>query len=200
MQSVSLKISVLLFLASQLVLLSSCSKPEPQPKPPTYLRLEVKKPVYITCDDKTLPFVFQYPQDCKLVSMESKQRDMRWLNLDCGKYGFEINISALELHSRKDLHKAINDCFTFLKRHEKLSGGIVQQDYIAPEKKVYGTMFEIKGRDVVSPCQFYLTDSSKHFVRFALNCKSIPNNDSLAPYIDRLKEDLKHLINTFSWR
>ena len=116
------------------------------------------------------------------------------------KYNFEINVSYFNLTSKSDLKDAVNDCFTFINRHEKLSAGILQQDYKNQERRVFGTAFELKGRDVVSPYQFYLTDSTRHFIRFALNNKIAPNNDSVSSVVKRLKEDMQHIINTFEWK
>jgi gliding motility-associated lipoprotein GldD len=54
--------------------------------------------------------------------------------------------------------------------------------------------------EAASPFQFYLTDSTKNFVRGALYFNTVPNNDSLAPVIDFLKQDIIHMIETFRWK
>lgn len=178
----------------------ACQNNVEQPKPPTYLRIEVKAPIYTLFDNKELPFVFEYDKGADIEFLQSKDKNMTWFNIDEKKYNFEINASYFKINSRKDLQEAIDDCFTFLNRHEKLSAGILQQEYRNEEKKVYGTAFEIKGRDVVSPYQFYLTDSVNYFVRFALNNKILPNNDSNAVVIEQLKKDMQHMVNTFEWK
>jgi gliding motility-associated lipoprotein GldD len=61
-------------------------------------------------------------------------------------------------------------------------------------------LFDIRGVNVASMYQFYITDSSKHFIRGALYFDHAPNNDSLAPVIEFLKADIDHLIETFTWR
>ena len=58
----------------------------------------------------------------------------------------------------------------------------------------------IEGVEAASPFQFYLTDSVDHFVRGALYFNVVPNNDSLAPVIDYLKDDMRHMIETFEWK
>ena len=47
--------------------------------------------------------------------------------------------------------------------------------------------------------QFFLTDTSKHFLRGALYFDATPNEDSLSIVNKFLIEDVKHLINTFKW-
>lgn len=183
-----------------MLIFAACEKVPEQPKPPTYLRLDVKKSEYIRFENKDLPFVFEYPKDCRIERLESKNKNTYWFNLNVEKYNFEINVSYFNLTSKSDLKDAVNDCFTFINRHEKLSAGILQQDYKNQERRVFGTAFELKGRDVVSPYQFYLTDSTRHFIRFALNNKIAPNNDSVSSVVKRLKEDMQHIINTFEWK
>ena len=54
--------------------------------------------------------------------------------------------------------------------------------------------------DVATPFQFYLTDSTTHFLRGSLYVKSKINQDSLAPVYEFLKRDAMHMINTFQWQ
>jgi gliding motility-associated lipoprotein GldD len=67
-------------------------------------------------------------------------------------------------------------------------------------RKVYGLVYEINGLGTASPYQFYLTDSTRHFLRGALYFDVIPNNDSLAPVITYVKTDIQHLIETLRWK
>ena len=65
--------------------------------------------------------------------------------------------------------------------------------------KVYGNVMNIEG-DVATPFQFYLTDSTRHFLRGSLYVKAQINTDSLTPVYDFLKTDAMHMINTFEWK
>ena len=69
-----------------------------------------------------------------------------------------------------------------------------------PESRMWGQTYEIYGKDVATPLQFWITDSVNRFVRAALYFDGTPNNDSLQPVIQYLKEDAMHLINTFAWK
>lgn len=192
-------IKVLLF-AAVVCLFYQCDNAPQMPKPSTYLRLDIKPSDYVQFNRKDYPFVFEYPDCATVEELDSKDKSIKWFNLNFKDYNFTVNMSLLPINTDTSLNTAVNDCYKFLKRHEKLSGGIIQQDYKNNEKKIYGTVFDIKGKDVVSPYQFYLTDSVKYFVRGALNCNVVPNNDSCSAVIKQLKEDLTHLINTFEWK
>ncbi|MBR4738466.1 MAG: gliding motility protein GldD, partial [Bacteroidales bacterium] len=78
--------------------------------------------------------------------------------------------------------------------------GVEEQGYEDAKNKVYGTVYYLKGTKVASTCQFWLTDSSRHFLRGALYLNITPNNDSLAPVIDYMQADIEHLVETLRWR
>jgi gliding motility-associated lipoprotein GldD len=53
---------------------------------------------------------------------------------------------------------------------------------------------------VASAVQFFITDSTEHFLRGSLYFNCRPNRDSLNPVIDFLREDILHLIETTEWK
>ncbi|MBR1774932.1 MAG: hypothetical protein IJ759_05345 [Bacteroidales bacterium] len=191
--------TILLFFTA-ICLFTACDNPPQMPKPSTYLRLELLNPNYIAFNDSEYPFTFSYPDYAQIQKLDSPNKNIKFFNLFFEKYNYVANVTYLPLMADTTLWASVNDCYRFLKRHEKLSGGIVEQNYSNQEKKVYGTAFEIKGKDVVSPYQFYLTDSVNYFVRFSLNCNFVPNNDSCGVVIEQLKSDLNNIISTFEWR
>ena len=84
-------------------------------------------------------------------------------------------------------------------KHIPKASDIKEIPYSNKEHKVYGLVYDIRGSGAASPFQFYLTDSSLHFLRGALYFNMIPNNDSMAPVIDFIEEDMNHLIETLQW-
>jgi gliding motility-associated lipoprotein GldD len=54
--------------------------------------------------------------------------------------------------------------------------------------------------EVPSQFQFYITDSTRHFLRGALYFPTATKNDSLAPIINYIKQDMIHLLNTTRWK
>ncbi|MDY3976860.1 MAG: hypothetical protein SOY91_00840 [Candidatus Onthomorpha sp.] len=182
------------------ITLASCIEQPPVPKPKTYLRLGTPEPQYVLFRDQTMPFEFEYPDYGKIIPIKSDDRASKWFNISFDCYGFEANVSYIPIKNDTALAYMVNDCYTFLDKHKKFSSGIIERQYENTEKQVFGTAFEIKGSEVVSPYQFYITDSSRHFLRLALHCKTAPNNDSLSAYIKRIQTDLEHLISTFSWK
>jgi len=64
---------------------------------------------------------------------------------------------------------------------------------------MYGRIYEILG-NTASQIQFYVTDSTKNFVKGALYFNTTPNYDSILPAIAYLKKDIVHLMETMSWK
>lgn len=85
-------------------------------------------------------------------------------------------------------------------KHIPKASSIENKQYENHQSQVYGLTYSILGVAAASPFQFYLTDSVDHFVRGALYFSTVPNNDSLAPVINFLKEDINHMIETFEWK
>lgn len=56
------------------------------------------------------------------------------------------------------------------------------------------------GGNTATANQFFVTDTTKHFLRGALYFDATPNADSLSIVNDFLKKDLEHLINSLKWR
>ena len=70
--------------------------------------------------------------------------------------------------------------------HTIKADAINEKIYINPSQKVYGTIYYIQG-NAASSIQFFLTDSTKHFLRGALYFNETPNIDSLQPVIDFIR-------------
>jgi gliding motility-associated lipoprotein GldD len=64
---------------------------------------------------------------------------------------------------------------------------------------ITGIFFKVGG-NAATARQFFVTDSTKHFLRGALYFDSTPNADSLGVVNDFLEADMKHLINTLQWK
>ena len=85
-------------------------------------------------------------------------------------------------------------------KHISKATGIRDSLIINKERNVYGLVYFLDGEGVASPLQFYLTDSTEHFMRGSLYFNVIPNNDSLQPVIDFITDDVRHLITTLEWK
>lgn len=98
-----------------------------------------------------------------------------------------------------NLESILKEAYDYAYSHSIKADAITEQPWQNREKKVYGILYEIKG-NTASSIQFFLTDSTKNFLRGALYFSAEPNADSLAPVIQFFREDIIHMVETFKWK
>ena len=57
-----------------------------------------------------------------------------------------------------------------------------------------------KMQTAASHAQFYLTDSTRHFLTGALYFNTKPNFDSLYPAIHYVRKDIRRIMETLRWQ
>lgn len=179
-------------------LVASCDNQEYYPKPRGYFRIDLPEKQYRTFDS-IFPYSFQYPQYATISFDEYTRKNPYWMNLDYPKFKGRIHISYKPLQDY-NLYVLTEDARSMAFKHAPKAMGIKESLYANPQHNVYGMTYEIQGKDAASPYQFYLTDSTNHFIRGALYFNVIPNNDSLQPVIDLITQDIKNLFDSFAWQ
>lgn len=185
-------------IVSAILMIVSCNNQEYYPRPKGYLRIDLPEREYRTFDS-TFPYAFQYPQHAKITFDEYTRQNPYWMNLDYPQYKGRIHISYKSLDDYA-LYTLTEDAREMAFKHAPKAIGIKESVFTNPQKDVYGIAYQIQGKDAASPYQFYLTDSTKHFIRGALYFNVVPNNDSLQPVIDLISQDLEHLVTSFRWK
>jgi gliding motility-associated lipoprotein GldD len=176
--------------------IASCSD-NYTPKPRGYFRITLPEKQYVLLDS-VFPYTFEYPVYAKITPDEMSPDQKNWINIVYPQFKGKIHISYRKVEN--NLQQLTEDTRKLALKHIPKSSGISQQSVSDPANKVYGLCYNIKGVGAASPYQFYLTDSTGNFLRGALYFSAIPNNDSLAPVIDFVKQDISHLISTFRWK
>ncbi|HAQ18834.1 MAG TPA: gliding motility lipoprotein GldD [Prolixibacteraceae bacterium] len=166
------------------------------PKPRGFFRIEFQTKTYHGLYSSAFPYRFEIPDYCKVVPDNERQAEPFWINLEIPKHKAELHISYKQVNN--NLAKLTEDSRTLAYKHSVKADAINERVFINPEKKVYGTIYLIDG-NAASPLQFYLTDSTKNFLRGALYIREVPNIDSIRPVIDFLTPDIIHLIETTEW-
>ena len=99
-----------------------------------------------------------------------------------------------------NLSEYVEDAYRMITKHIAKATGIRDSVVIDRDRKVFGLVYSLEGEGVASPLQFYLTDSTQHFMRGSLYFNIYPNNDSMQPVIKFISDDVIHLINTLEWK
>ena len=186
-----------LLLLMVLLSLSSCHE-SLSPKPRGYFRIDLPEKSYRTFDSSGFPYSFQYPVYSTISSDRYAPDQKYWININYP--GFKATLHLSYKPVKNDLAKVLNDAYALVSKHISKADAIYDSLIIRPEKNVYGTVFDIEGIGVASPYQFYVTDSTKHYLRGALYFNTHPNNDSLKPVIAFIKKDINHFLSSLEWK
>lgn len=178
------------------VMLGACDETY-TPKPRGYFRIDMPEHEYIVFDS-TFPYAFEYPVYATITPDPFSPEEPYWMNINFPAYEGMIHLSYKEIDG--NLKEYLEDSRQFVMKHIPKASGINDSLILDRDRKLYGLLYHIDGMGAASPCQFIITDSSKHFVRGALYFDVVPNNDSLAPVIEFLKKDIEHLLATFHWK
>ena len=173
----------------------SCRK-EYTPRPRGYYRISFPTKSYKPLD-RSLPYFFEIPIYAVTGPDIFNPGQKDWITIEVPANHAQIHLSYKEIHD--NLPTLTEQSFKLAYEHTQKASSIDEQMVINPTKKVYGTIYIIKG-NAASPMQFYLTDSVRHFLRGSLYIKAIPNVDSLQPVIDFLEKDVTRIIETTEWK
>ncbi len=168
------------------------------PKPRGYFRIDFPEKNYVVFEGN-YPYSFEIPVYGELVADTHPLAEPFWSNLVFEQFSAKLHLSYKKLEGNDHLARLAEDSRTFAFKHVPKATAIYDEIISHPSKKAYGIFYEIKGREAASPLQFFVTDSTRHFLRGALYFNVAPNNDSLAPVIQFLAEDIRHLISTIKW-
>ena len=192
-------IVILVAVAAVAMAVVGCVDRTPTPKPRAYLRIDMPEKAYHEYDTATLPFVFECADEASVVWKQNDGRT-KYLDIQYPKYQGIINLTYKRFSGKRDLAALIDTASHMLALHHGQSTGEKETSLKDPEGKVYATVVKVNGKNAGSTYQFWLTDSTEHFLRGALFLNHTPNNDSLAPVIDYLQADVDRIVETLKWR
>jgi gliding motility-associated lipoprotein GldD len=186
---------IIFFLSGLLFLFDSCKK-DYTPKPRGYFRITFPVKSYKSMNLR-VPYDFHIPGYSIPGPDLSSPDQPFWITIEVPANHAQIHLSYKQIN--KNLDSYIEESHSLAYKHSQKASAIEEQLFINPSKKVYGTIYNIKG-NAASPIQFYLTDSIRHFLRGSLYIKEVPNIDSLQPVIGFLTQDVLQLIKTTEWK
>ncbi|MCF6350971.1 MAG: gliding motility lipoprotein GldD [Flavobacteriaceae bacterium] len=171
--------------------LLSCKK-ETLPKPSGYLRLIHKKVNYQNIKTDC-PFKFEIPINAKILVNKKCWLKIKYPNL---KATIDITYRPIKNNLRELLLESEKLTIKHAIKAAKISHSPLFENY---DDLVFGRVSDVIG-NAASPLQFYITDSIKHFITGAVYFNVQPNYDSIYPSIKYLEKDIKHLIETTTWK
>lgn len=165
------------------------------PKPKGYFRIDLPEKSYHLIDTLPFPFEFELPAYA-FANLTRTKTDSNFFNIDFTQFDARLHLSYIPVQD--NLPKLLEDARTLVYKHVSKAQDIKENIVINHESRVFGTYYEIAG-NAASGSQFFITDSSKHFLRAALYFNAEPNYDSIAPVQEFIDQDISRILETFSW-
>ena len=171
------------------------------PKPRAYPKVVYPTKEYQLYDAESCPFSFEYPAYAEVQQnakhLEDKDVGDCWFDIYFPDFDCRIHCSYYEVGTQKSFDELKRDAFELMDWHNKKANYIDEMS-IEKGNSVSGFAFEMEG-PAASPFQFYLTDSTQHFLRSAMYFNTQARPDSLEPISNFIKEDIIKMIDSFKW-
>lgn len=189
---------ILFFLV--LIFLSSCNNVY-TPKRRGYFKIDFPPHQYQTFDQPGFPYSFEYPIYASIIKdssyFDTIPENPYWINIDFPRFGARIYISYKAIGPNK-FEKLRDDAYKMTFKHTYKASSIDDSPFVT-QNGVGGVFFKVGG-NAATASQFYVTDTTRHFLRGALYFDTTPNEDSLGVVNQFLEKDMDHLINSFHWK
>jgi gliding motility-associated lipoprotein GldD len=170
--------------------LMACKK-EVLPKPAGQLRLDFLVAKYESFN-RSCPFDFDLNTQTSVVEK--------------GKCNFEIHYPKMKATIylsykpvKGNIDLLLRDAQKLTYEHVVKADDIVGQPFLNTENRVFGMFYDVNG-NAATNAQFYVTDSTKHFMDCSVYFYAKPNFDSILPAVSYLKKDMRHLMESFKWK
>lgn len=208
-----------IFYLFPVVLIISCNSTYTAKKE-GYFKINLPQKAYTTFDDSSYPYTFEYPVYAVISKDSSYFKDGAtnpyWININFPSLNGTIYISYKNIEGtsiykvknpngtyrdsigKNNFEKMVNDSYNLTYKNE-VKAYSIQDSVMHTPNHITGVFFTLSG-NVATAKQFFLSDTSHHFLRGALYFDATPNEDSLRPVNAFLQDDMKHLINTLKWK
>jgi gliding motility-associated lipoprotein GldD len=95
--------------------------------------------------------------------------------------------------------KLLTDAFDLSSKNAMYKSAGNGDSLMRTPQGISGIFFKAEG-NAASPMQFFLSDSTKHFLRGSVYFDASPNADSTRPVTQFLYPDLQRLVNSVKWK
>lgn len=168
----------------------SCAEENPIPKPKAQMRLEYPKGRLANLE--TNNFSFSYNQRATPKQNRDKAFTIQYPDMKGA-----IFLSYMPIDN--NLKQLIQDAKRLSYEHAAKADNIVEQPFVNPDADVYGSLFEVQG-NAASQTQFFVTDSTRHFLTGSVYFYTKPNYDSILPAAAYLQNDIRGIMETLQWK
>jgi len=175
-----------------------CTSSDFMPKPKGYNRIILPDHEYVSLPD-TLPYSFMYSKHAKILRDSSWIAEPYWIDLYYPEFEASIQVSYKPIKNDIELLKEyLATAYKLTSKHQ-IKAYAIDEAIIETDREKTAVIAKLSG-EVPSQYQFFTTDSTTHFLRGALYFNTATQNDSLAPVINYVRDDIIKMLNTLEWR
>jgi gliding motility-associated lipoprotein GldD len=210
---------ILLSTLVTLVVVTACNSSYTSKKK-GYFKIDLPQKKYLLFNEPGIPYSFEYPAYASIAKdstyFEENPEDKYWRNIVFTQFNAKIFLSYKKvggsaLYKIKMPNGQYKDSLGINKFDNMLVDAFNltnKNDDVATSKKdslftngnnISGLLFKLGG-NAATQRQFFMTDTTKHFLRGALYFYASPNADSVKPVVDFIQQDIDHLISTFTFK
>ncbi|MGL4347730.1 MAG: hypothetical protein ACRCR9_06595 [Chitinophagaceae bacterium] len=207
----------ILFFLLICVLWSACYE-QYNPKPKGYFKIDFPEKSYQLFNNPKYPYSFEYPSYATILRDTSyfneSSQNPYWINIFFPNFKAMIYISYMKIGTSSiykikkkgiyqdslgtnSLKELLLKSYALAYKHTYRATHI--QDSVFTFSQGRGSFFKIEG-ETATQYQFFVTDSSKNYLRGVLYFEATPNEDSLGVVNEFIKQDMLHLIKTIRWK
>jgi len=186
-----------LFLFFCSLVISACQN-DYAPKPRGYFKIDLPEKKYQEFRSDC-PYTFKYPIYGKIQPDSASGARPCWMDVAFPRFNGRIHLSYHPITSQVVFNELVEDARKLAFKHTVKATAIDEAVISMPEKKVFGVYYSIDG-NTASSVQFFLTDSTKNYLRGALYFHEQPRQDSIQPVLEFLKKDIDVMIKSFQWK
>lgn len=191
-----------LLLTLLLTLFSCGEEATPIPKPRAYPRVIYPEVRMVDFDLGVCPLTFRYPDYMEVRQetdfFEDTPPHACWFDLHMEAFNADLHCTYSPVRNYTEFQLLVQDAFRMANEQNKRASYIEDFQIRLPDG-VSGMAFSLEGPSA-SPFQFFLTDSTRHFLRGSLYFNTRPNPDSLAPIVDYVKKDIVRIMESLQWK
>lgn len=198
---------------------AACNSPYTSKKT-GYFKINLPDKKYQLFDEPGFPYSFEYPVYSKIIKdstyFDSNPENDYWRNIDFPGLNAKIFLSYKAVGGKalfkvkkvdgtyKDslginaYDKMINDAFTLTNKNDDVATS-KKDSLFKTSNNISGLLFKLGG-NAATQRQFFMTDTTKNFIRGALYFYASPNADSVRPVVEFIQKDIDHLISSFKWK
>lgn len=177
-------------------LASSCGN-DATPRPVGYMRIELPDTQYAPLkmvSESECPYSFEINTESH---WENSNDGECWGNVVYPSIDAQVQFTYKSIDG--NLEELLNEAHSLAYKHTVRADGIREKMIDNRETDVHGLMYRMRG-EAATTTQFFLTDSTDHFLRGVVYFYASPNADSLRPVDNFMANEVEHMISTTRWK